>query len=65
MGTNREHLLLGGAEEAKLLPWARGRVRALRAAGFRHITQRYEILGLLVRVTIAEDDAWIEIKGGS
>lgn len=65
MGTNREHLLLGGAEEAKLLPWARGRLRALRAAGFRHITQRYEILGLLVRVTIAEDDAWIEIKGGS
>jgi hypothetical protein len=65
MGTNREHLLLGGAEEAKLLPWARGRVRALRAAGFRHITQRYEILGLLVRVTIAEDDAWIEIKGGA
>ncbi|WP_428145873.1 hypothetical protein [Delftia acidovorans] len=65
MGTNREHLLLGGAEEAKLLPWARGRVRALRAAGFRHITQRYEILGLLVRVTIADHDAWIEIKGGS
>lgn len=64
MGTEREHLLLGGAEEAKLLPFARGRVRTLRAAGLRHITQRYELLDMLVRVTIAGDDAWIEIQGG-
>ncbi|WP_157158282.1 hypothetical protein [Delftia sp. Cs1-4] len=64
MGTEREHLLLGGAEEAKLLPFARGRVRTLRAAGFRHITQRYKLLDMLVRVTLAGDDAWIEIQGG-
>lgn len=59
-----EHLLLDSAEAGQALPFARGRVVALRAAGFQYVTQRYELLGLQVRVTLQGEDAYIEIRGG-
>lgn len=59
-----EHLLLDSAEAGQALPFARGRVAQLRAAGFQYVTKRYELLGLDVRVTLQGEDAYIEIRGG-
>lgn len=58
-------LIVNSVEGAKLIPFARGRLRALRAAGLTNITQRYEVRGVSVRVTINGAEEVIEITDSS
>ncbi len=60
-----ERLLVTSAEAAQFVAFARGRVRTLRAAGFEYITQRYEVEGYRIRVTLHGQDEVIEIQGGT
>ncbi|PTT37390.1 hypothetical protein DBR23_17655 [Acidovorax sp. HMWF018] len=56
-------LLVNSVEGAKLIPFAKGKLRALRAAGHTNITQRYDVQGQRVRVTINGAEEIIEITG--
>lgn len=56
-------ILTNNADGAKAVPFALGRLRALREAGFDNVTQHYEFQGFRVRVTIAGDQEYIEILG--
>lgn len=58
-------LLADSPEGAKAIPFALGKLRALRAQGFSQITQHYEVLGFRVRVTINGADEYIEVRGNS
>ena len=58
-------LLADSPEGAKAIPFALGKLRALRAQGFSQITQRYEVMGFQVRVTINGADEFIEVRGGT
>lgn len=59
-----EHkLLLGGGE--KYLPFARSRIKALRAAGLEYATQRFLLPDARIRVQLVGPDVdYIEIIGG-
>lgn len=59
-----EHkLLLGGGE--KFLPFARSRIKALRAAGLEYATQRFLLPDARIRVQLVGPDVdYIEIIGG-
>lgn len=58
-----EHKLITGGEI--YLPFARSRIKALRAAGLRHASQHYEIDGCSIKVRIEPDHDYITIIGGS
>lgn len=58
-------LLVNSVEGAKLIPFAKGRLRALRAAGHKNITQRYEVQGQSIRVTINGAEETIQITDSS
>lgn len=58
-----EHkLILGGGEQ--YLPFARSRIKALRAAGLEYASQQYEIDGASVKVRIVGEQEYIRISGG-
>ena len=57
-----EHkLILGGAQ---YLPFARSRIKALRAAGLRYATQRFLFPDGEVRVQIVAEQEYITLSGG-
>ena len=58
-----EHKLIRGGES--YLPFARSRIKALRATGMQYATQRFVMAGgEQVRVQIAAEHDYIEISGG-
>ena len=58
-----EHkLILGGGEQ--FLPFARSRIKALRATGLRYASQQFEIDGSSVKVRIDGEHDYIRISGG-
>ena len=58
-----EHRLIQGGEQ--YLPFARSRIKALRATGLKYATQRFIMPGgELVRVQITGEHEYIEISGG-
>lgn len=56
-----EHKLIQGGEQ--YLPFARSRIKALRATGLRYASQQFEIDGVSIRVRIAGDQEFINITG--
>lgn len=57
-----EHKLISGGEQ--LLPFARSRIKALRATGLTYASQQFEIDGVSVKVRIEGEHEYIEISGG-
>lgn len=57
-----EHKLILGGEQ--YLPFARSRIKALRAGGLQYATQRFALPDATVRVQIAGDHEYIQIEGG-
>ena len=57
-----EHKLIQGGEQ--FLPFARSRIKALRATGLKHASQKFEIDGVSIRVRIAGEHEYIELVGG-
>lgn len=58
-----EHKLVSGGEQ--YLPFARGRVKAMRATGMSHASQQFVIDGFTVAVRIEPGHDHIRISGGS
>lgn len=56
-----EHKLVLGGEQ--YLPFARSRVKALRATGLTYASQQYEIDGVSIKVRIAGKDSFIRLEG--
>lgn len=56
-----EHKSISGGEQ--WLPFARSRIKALRATGLTHAGQRYDIAGDLVEVRVAGEHEYIRISG--
>lgn len=48
----------------ELLPFARSRIKALRATGLAHASQRFDVGGALVEVRVVGDQDFISISGG-
>lgn len=57
-----EHKLILGGEQ--FLPFARSRIKALRATGLRYASQQFEVDGVSIKVRIAGDQEYIDIVGG-
>lgn len=57
-----EHTLIQGGEQ--YLPFARSRIKALRATGLRYASQRFEVDGASILVRIADDQDYITLNGG-
>ena len=57
-----EHKLIQGGEQ--FLPFARSRIKALRATGLRYATQRFSIDGVDIGVRIVGDHEYITLIGG-
>ena len=57
-----EHLLITGGEE--YLPFARSRIKALRAAGLTYASQQFDIEGTSVEVRIMPGQEYIALDGG-
>lgn len=57
-----EHKLITGG--IQYLPFARSRIKALRAAGLRYASQRFVFPDASVRVQIIAEQEYIEISGG-
>ena len=57
-----EHKIIQGGEE--FLPFARSRIKALRATGLVHASNKFEIGGSSVKITIAGEHDYIHIEGG-
>lgn len=57
-----EHKLILGGEQ--YLPFARGRIKALRATGLSHAGQQFEIDGISVKVRVAGEHEYIQLEGG-
>lgn len=58
-----EHrLILGGAE---YLPFARSRIKALRAAGLQYARQNFEIGGVTINVRIAGEHSYLRLEESS
>lgn len=57
-----EHKLILGGEQ--YLPFARSRIKALRATGLAYASQKFEVAGCSIRVSISGDIDYIEIIGG-
>jgi hypothetical protein len=58
-----EHKLIQGGEQ--YLPFARSRIKALRASGQTYATQKFEIDGAYIEVRVVGDQEYIRITGGS
>lgn len=58
-----EHKLILGGEQH--LPFARSRIKALRATGMQYGSQRFDMGDALVEVSIKLDQDYIKISGGS
>ena len=57
-----EHKLIQGG--AQYLPFARSRIKAMRATGAKYASQRYVLPDATVRVQIVGQQSYIEISGG-
>lgn len=57
-----EHRLILGGES--YLPFARSRVKALKATGLSYASQQYEVDGVSIKVSIAPGHEFINIDGG-
>lgn len=57
-----EHKLILGGEQ--YLPFARSRIKALRATGLTHASQQFEVDGVSVKVRIDGEHEYIRIEGG-
>lgn len=57
-----EHKLISGGEQ--WLPFARSRIKALRATGLQYVTQKYEIGGVFIEVQIVGEHEYVRINGG-
>lgn len=57
-----EHKLVLGGEQ--YLPFARSRIKALRATGLQHASQKFEIDGVTIRVRIDGAHEYIHLEGG-
>ena len=57
-----EHKLIQGGEQ--YLPFARSRIKALKATGLKYASQKFEIDGVSIRVRVAGEHEYIEIEGG-
>lgn len=58
-----EHKLIQGGEQ--FLPFARSRIKALKATGLKYASQKFEIDGVSVKVRIAGEHEYIELSGGT
>lgn len=58
-----EHKLIQGGEQ--FLPFARSRIKALRATGLKHATQRFSIDGVEIAVRLVGEHEYIDIRGGN
>lgn len=58
-----EHKLISGGEQ--WLPFARSRIKALRATGLKYVTQKYIIDGANIEVRLVGEIEYIRIDGGS
>jgi hypothetical protein len=58
-----EHRLILGGEQ--FLPFARSRIKALRATGLRYASQQFEIDGCSVKVRVDGEHEFIRLEGGS
>jgi len=57
-----EHKLIQGGEQ--YLPFARSRIKALRATGLKYASQRFEVEGVWISVRIEDEQDYINIEGG-
>jgi hypothetical protein len=57
-----EHKLIRGGEQ--YLPFARSRIKALKATGLQHASQQFEIDGVSVKVRIDGEHEYISLEGG-
>lgn len=57
-----EHKLITGGEQ--YLPFARSRIKALRATGLKYASQQFEIDGCSVKVRIEPGHEYISLSGG-
>lgn len=57
-----EHKLIQGGEQ--WLPFARSRIKALRAAGLRYATQRFSVDGIDICVRVVGEHDYITLIGG-
>jgi len=57
-----EHKLITGGEQ--WLPFARSRIKALRATGLAYASQKFEVEGALIDVRIEPGHEYIRIEGG-
>lgn len=57
-----EHKLLQGGEQ--YLPFARSRIKSLRATGLKYASQRFEVDGVWISVRIEDEQDYISIEGG-
>lgn len=58
-----EHKLITGGEQ--YLPFARSRIKAMRATGLMFASQQYEIDGCSIKVRIEGDHEFITLSGGT
>lgn len=58
-----EHKLITGGHQ--YLPFARSRIKAMRAVGLRYATQRFVLPDATVRVQIVDGTDYIELSGGT
>lgn len=58
-----EHKLITGGEQ--WLPFARSRIKAMRATGLQYASQKYDLSGDVVEVRIAGEHDYITIRGGN
>ncbi len=58
-----EHKLITGGSQ--WLPFARSRIKALRALGLPYVCQKYEIDGVRIEVRIAGEHEYIRLESGS
>ena len=56
-----EHKLIQGGEQ--YLPFARSRIKALKATGLKYASQKFEIDGVSVKVRIAGEHEYIALSG--
>lgn len=57
-----EHKLILGGEQ--FLPFARSRIKALRATGLRYASQQFEVDGVSIKVRIEGEHEYIRLEGG-
>lgn len=58
-----EHKLIRGGQQ--YLPFARNRIKALRATGLEYASQQFDIGGANIKVRIEKDQEYISIDGGT